>query len=96
MSKEPYLVTRYEPLQVMPCVGSGLLANFEEPEKPAPVVAMAVCRVRCDWYEEGRFVGRESVTREVCGVITFTNEGFGICESFGNFRGYTQPNESAE
>ncbi len=97
MSDELYLVSNYEVLQVSPCLGSGLRAIFkgfkDEPDFTTPVAAMAVCRVTRDWYRNGRKGARESVSRELCGVITYKNEGFAICEETSNFSGYLQPGE---
>jgi hypothetical protein len=98
MSGKPYTVATYEPLQVSPCVGSGLRAFFSgsngEPGHAAPVAAMAVCRVTRDLYQDGRKVHRIEVVRELCGVITYLHEGFGIAEQMANFVGYLQPGES--
>ena len=95
---EPYEVATYEPLQVAPCLGSGLRARFSghngEPGHTSPVAAMAVCRVKRDWYQDGRIVSRGTVGRELCGVMTYHEDGFGLCEQMANFLGYLQPGET--
>ncbi len=98
MAHELYQVTTYEPIQISPCIGSGLRGRFrghgEESNHATAIVAMAVCRVKTDWYQDGRFVREDSVHREVCGVVAYFEEGFGFCEEMSNFLGYLQPGES--
>lgn len=97
---ELYQVRSFEPLTVVHCIGFGLRAKFRgfngEPDHTCPVAAMAVCRVRCDWFSNGRLVRRGTVERELCGVITYHDEGFAFCEGISNFLGYIQPGETAE
>jgi hypothetical protein len=99
MSEKEYLVTTYEPLQVSLCLGSGLRAIFRNDDgskHTSPVAAVAVCRVRRDWYRNGRRVSSDGVERQICGVLSYPDEGFSICEDVSNFLGYLQPGEELE
>lgn len=98
LDSEAYQVTTYEPLQTTPCIGSGLRVVFSgslgEPDYITEVVAMAVCRVRHDWYRNGRFARNESVEKQICGIFLDAELGFGICEESGNFARYLGPGET--
>lgn len=97
--KGDHLVTTYEPIQVAPCIGSGLRATFSDPSgtQVFPVAAMAVCRVRSVWYSaRGRKLSTQSIERTVCGILTYREEGFEICEEHANFLGYLQPGEELD
>lgn len=100
VSNDKYIVTTYEAIQVAPCLGSGLRAVFGERDGArwtAPVAAMVICRVRSAWYRNGRFLSLEGrVERQLCGALTWSEEGFGICEECSNFLGYLQPGEELE
>lgn len=91
---QPHPVYRYQPLQIMPAP-SGLMAIFQdEPtELLVPVVAMAVCLVREEWFLEGKFVRRGKSRREVCGIQTTPDIGFAVCEEASNFMGYLAAGE---
>lgn len=90
-SKE-YIVTERKISQLMPA--SGMRAVYDDTEPVVSrLVALALCRVREDVYQDGACLEKGEWYTAVCGVET-CDRGFAICEECDNLLGYLEEGEA--